>query len=181
VGLLLFLFALDAQGRAMLDPIREQALKPIELIARLHLAPTATVADIGAGPGFFTLPLARAVPKGQVIAADVREDYLAVAAERAAAAGLRNVRTQTLAPDRPAFAPRSLDLAFLCQVDQYLPDRAAYFAKLVPLLARGGRVVIVNWVRFREADRAAAASAGLRIVDEWNPTPPLFVWVLTAS
>src|SRR5438105_5885682 len=83
--------ALDPQGRAMLDPIRTQALHPEELVTRLHLAPDATVADVGAGPGFLTLYLARAVPKGQVIAADIRDDYLAVTAARAARAGLSNV------------------------------------------------------------------------------------------
>jgi precorrin-6B methylase 2 len=55
----------------MLAPARERALDPSALIARLHLPRSATVADIGAGPGFFTLPWARAVPAGHIGAGEL--------------------------------------------------------------------------------------------------------------
>jgi hypothetical protein len=53
---------LDYEGRKLLDPVRFEALRPAELIQRLELRSDARVADIGAGPGFLTLLLARAVP-----------------------------------------------------------------------------------------------------------------------
>ena len=62
---------LDAVGKQMLDPLREQTLHPTELVARLKLRSDAVVADVGAGPGFLTVPLARAVPRGSVIAPDL--------------------------------------------------------------------------------------------------------------
>jgi SAM-dependent methyltransferase len=170
--------SLDPQGRQMLDPIRNQALHPSDLIARLHLAPNAVVADIGAGPGFFTLPLARALPRGYVLATDVREDYLAVTRERAAREGVRNIRTRRIPPDEPALDPRSIDVAFLCQVDHYLRDRARYFAALLPALKPGGRVVLVNYERYRAPDLEAAKSIGLRVVDEWWPSPAFFMMTL---
>jgi SAM-dependent methyltransferase len=170
--------ALDAQGRAMLDPLREESLRPGELVARLRLRPDAIVADVGAGPGFLTLPLARAVPRGYVLATDVRQDYLTVNAARAAAAGLRNVKTRVIPADRPALDVRSVDVALLCQVDHYLADRATYFAALVPALRPGGRVVLINYVRYRDADLAAAEKAGLRVVDQWQPSPPFFMLVM---
>jgi ubiquinone/menaquinone biosynthesis C-methylase UbiE len=173
--------ALDAQGRAMLDSLREEALRPAALIARLALAPDDVIADVGAGPGFLTLPLARAVPRGRVIATDVRADYLAVAAERAARAGLENVRTRVVPADRPGLDPRSINLAILCQLDHYLKDRAAYFAALVPALRRDGRIALINYARYREADLAAARAAGLRVVDEWAPSPPFFLLVLAPA
>jgi ubiquinone/menaquinone biosynthesis C-methylase UbiE len=171
---------LDGQGRAMLDPLREQALHPAALVARLAPAPTATVVDVGAGPGFLTLPLARAVPRGRVIAGDVRDDYLQVAAQRARDAGLRNVETRVWPRDRSLLDPRSVDLAILCQVDQLLPDRAAYLAQLAPALKPGGRVVVINLERHRAAVLAAAAQAGYRLVDEFRPSPPYVAVVLTA-
>src|SRR5262249_9182527 len=85
---------LDPRGRVMLDRLGAQGLRPDELIARLKLKPHAMVADVGAGPGFFTLPLAAAVPGGRVIATDVRDEYLAAAAERAHGAGLANIETR---------------------------------------------------------------------------------------
>ncbi len=170
--------ALDAAGRQMLDRLRVQALHPDELVARLALAPDATVADVGAGPGFLTLPLARAVPRGRVVATDVRAGYLAVAARRAADAGLRNVETRVVPADSPSLPPRAIDLALLCQVDHYLADRARYLAALAPSLKPGGRVALVNYVRYRDADLAAARAAGLRVIDAWQPSPPFFVLVL---
>lgn len=170
--------ALDGPGRAMLDSLREEALRPSALVKRLALAPDAQVADVGAGPGFLTLPLARAVPRGAVLATDVRADYLAAAADRAARAGLSNVRTRVVPADRPSLDPASIDLAVLCQLDHYLKDRAAYFAALVPALRPRGRIALINYVRYREADLAAARAAHLRVVDEWAPSPPFFLLVL---
>jgi tRNA A58 N-methylase Trm61 len=149
------------------------------MVARLELRPDAVVADVGAGPGFLTLPLARAVPRGSVIATDIRADYLAVATERAAAAGLRNVRTRVVPRDHPGLAPRSVDVIVLCQVDHYLKDRAAYFAELTAALRPGGRIILVNYERNREAALAAARKVGWRIVEEWQPSPPFFLVILT--
>jgi SAM-dependent methyltransferase len=169
---------LDAQSRAMLDPLREQALHPGELIERLHLPPDAVVADLGAGPGFLSLPLARAVPRGRVIATDVDPRGLDVLRRRAEAAGLHNLETRQVAPDTPGLAPGSVDVALLCQLDHYLKDRAAWFAALRPALKPGGRVVVVNYVRHRDAALAAARAAGLTLVEEWAPSPPFYVAIL---
>jgi SAM-dependent methyltransferase len=169
---------LDAPGRNCLDELRWQGLRPPELIARLALQPDATVADVGAGPGFLSLPLAAAVPAGRVIATDVRADYLAVARARARRARVRNLETRASPPDAPGLAPASVDLALLAQVDHYLADRASYFAALVPSLKPGGRVALVNYRRYREPDLAAARAAHLRVIDEWSPTPPFFLLVL---
>jgi ubiquinone/menaquinone biosynthesis C-methylase UbiE len=168
---------LDGQGRAMLEPIREEALQVDALIRRLRLAPDSVVADVGAGPGFFALPLARAVPRGRVIATDIRPEYLSVLRERAAAAHVANVETRVVDAAKPGLTPASIDAVFVCQVDHYLADRVAYFAELVRALKPGGRMVVVNFDKYREPDLAAAKRAGLRVVDEWRPNPPFFVMV----
>jgi tRNA A58 N-methylase Trm61 len=162
---------LDAAGAAMLHPARAQALQPAALIARLALPPAAVIADVGAGPGWLTLPLARAVPRGHVIATDVRADYLAVAQARAAEAGVRNLETRVVAPEEPGLAPASIDLALLCQVDAYLPDRARYLSRLAEALAPEGRIAVVTAVRHRAVVLDAARAAGLATRDEWSPSP----------
>ena len=167
------LFALDGQGQAMLDPLREKILKPAEVIARLHVKPDAVLADVGAGPGFFIEHLARAVPKGRVIATDIRRDYL----DHIDARHLANVSTRLVPSDDPSLPP--VDVALLCQVDQYLRDRADYFTRLSHSLRPGGRIVLVNYVEHRAADLAAAARAGLHPVDEWQPSAGFFMMVLS--
>jgi ubiquinone/menaquinone biosynthesis C-methylase UbiE len=161
--------------RQMLDPRRARAIRPDELVARLGLPPDGVVADIGAGPGLLALPLARAVPRGRVIATDVREHPLGVTAARARAAGLSNVETKVVAPDAPGLAPRSIDLALLCQVDHLLADRARYLRLLAQALRPGGRIVIVNYFPDRDAALTDAAAAGLSIDDEWRPSSLFFV------
>jgi ubiquinone/menaquinone biosynthesis C-methylase UbiE len=169
---------LDAPGRVLLEPIRDRALQPAALVERLHLRKGARVADVGAGPGFLTLPLARAVPRGVVIATDVRADYLATTAERARVAGLTNVKTRVVDPHGTGLEPRSLDLIVLCQVDHYLADRESYFAELARALEPDGRVVLVNYARYRDADLRAANALGWKQLDAWAPSPPFFVLVL---
>jgi trans-aconitate methyltransferase len=162
---------LDGQGQAMLDPLREKVLRPAEVIARWKLPVDAVVADVGAGPGFFAAHLSRAVPKGRVIATDIRRDYL----DHIDARRLPNVSTKLAAVDDPSLPPRSVDVALLCQVDQYLRDRADYFARLKKALRPGGRIVLVNYAEFRGPDLAAAARAGLHTVDEWQPSVGFFM------
>jgi hypothetical protein len=74
-----------------------------------------------------------------------------------------------------------VDLVLLCQVDHYLIDRARYFAALLPALRPRGRLVLVNYRRHRAADLAAAHEVGLRVLDEWSPSPPFFVMVLQVA
>jgi ubiquinone/menaquinone biosynthesis C-methylase UbiE len=163
----------------MLDPLRTELLRPAELIDRLHLEPNARVADIGAGPGFWTLSLARAVPRGRVIATDIRPEPLATLRDRARAQGLDNIETHLTPADDPQLDPASIDLVFLCQVDQYLPDRRRYLAKLARTLAPGGRIVLVNYARYLEPDLEAARTSSLAASEPWRPSSAFFSLVLT--
>jgi ubiquinone/menaquinone biosynthesis C-methylase UbiE len=160
----------------MLDPLREHALRPAQLVERLKIPKTAVVADLGAGPGFLTLPLSRAATK--VLATDVRADYLETLRSRAAAAGVANVETRVVAADDPGLAPSSVDVAVVCQVDHYLVDRTAWLSKVARGLKPGGRIAVVNYVRHRAPLLEAARAAGLRVVDEWSPSPPFHLTVL---
>src|SRR5262249_51796288 len=67
--------------------------------------------------------------------------------------------------DDPALAPAAWDRIFLGEVDQYLPDRAAYFRRLTPALAPSGFIAVSNRVVYRAAVLAAANAAGLRAVE----------------
>jgi ubiquinone/menaquinone biosynthesis C-methylase UbiE len=169
---------LDAQGRAMLDPAREARLRPVALVEHLGLRPDAVVADIGAGPGLLTLPLARAVPAGRVIATDINQSYLRVLERRAQVEGLRQVETRRVTPDTPGLADGSVDLVLLCQVDHVLRDRVRYLGQLMRALRPGGRIVIVHHTAHRRGAEALARAAGLVVVDSWAPSPDFFMLAL---
>lgn len=159
----------------MLDPAREARLRPAALVEHLRLRPDAVVADIGAGPGLLTLPLARAVPQGRVIATDINQGYLRVLARRAEAAGLRQVETRRVAPDAPGLEAGSVDLTLLCQVDHVLRNRVVYLKELVRALRPGGRIVIVHHTDHRPGAEALARAAGLVVVDSWAPSSDFFL------
>lgn len=169
---------LDAQGHAMLSPLREKQLPPAKLIAALELRGDETVADVGAGPGFFTLPLAAALPRGLVIATEINTTYLEVLTWRAGMARLNNISFRTVAKDDPGLAPASVDLALLVQVDHYLPDRADYFRRLRPALRPGGRVALVNFDRYQALDLAAAQASGFAVIGSSEVGPDLFLVIL---
>lgn len=169
---------LDAAGRMLLDSVRDDGIQPTALLAYLRLPADATVADVGAGPGYLTLPLARALPAGHIIATDLRHDYLDVVAARVRSAGLHNVHTRLASIDDSGLQPSSVDLVILCQVDHYLQDRAVYLSRLRTVLRPRGRIALINYIRYQKEDHAAAVVAGLRILNEWLPSAAFFLLIL---
>jgi ubiquinone/menaquinone biosynthesis C-methylase UbiE len=173
--------ALDGMGRAMLDPLRVETLRPDDTIRRVWIRRDAVIADVGAGPGFWTVPLARAAARGRVLALDVRREYLDVAAARARDAGLHNVTTRVVEAAESGLAAASVDLVWMSQVDHYLKDRERYFADVAHALRPHGRIVLINYEQYRDADAVAASHVGLHIVDEWRPSAAFFVLVLISD
>lgn len=134
--------------------------QPERIVAGLALAPGMRVADVGAGRGLVTTRLAAAVgPGGHVVATDI--DAAALAAIPRAA----NVETRRVRPDEPALEAGAYDRILLAEVDQYLPDRAAYLGKLARALKPGGFIAVTNRLPYRAPLLAAAAAAGLRAAD----------------
>lgn len=120
--------------------------KPAEVVAALELRPGDVVADIGAGSGYFTLRLARAVaPNGKVYAEDVWQAMIDHIGERAAREGIANVELVLGLPADPKLAPRSIDLAFICNTWHHIQDHASFLEKLASSLKPGGRVAIVDY------------------------------------
>jgi SAM-dependent methyltransferase len=127
------------------DPARDAWQKPDEVIRALALAPDAVVADVGSGTGYFAVRLARAVPRGQVYAADVEPDMVRHVAERARREGLGNLVSVQAAP-QDAGLPRPVDVALLVNTYHHVGERPAYFRGLQRSLRPGGRVAIVDFL-----------------------------------
>lgn len=125
-------------------PDRDEWQKPDAVLAKLKLKRNAIVADIGAGTGYFTVRIAKAVPKGKVFAIDVEADMVAHIDERAREAGLSNVVAKQSRADNPGLGD-PVDVAFLCDVVHHIDDRPAFFAKIADRLKPGGRIVIVDF------------------------------------
>ena len=127
---------------------REVVKRRGAIVAALGLTSGSQVADIGAGTGLFTLPIARRVGSaGRVHAVDIVPAFLARIEERVARARLGNVRT-VLADERGvALREQSLDLAFLCDVYHHLEYPDSYLASLRRALKPGGKLVVIDFKR----------------------------------
>lgn len=129
------------------DPARDAWQHPDDVIAALALAPDLTVADVGAGTGYFTVRLARAVPRGRVIATDIEPDMVRYLGERAEREQLANVQPVLATGDDPHLAPDSVDRILVVDVWHHVADRATYARGLARALRPGGQVAIVDFTQ----------------------------------
>lgn len=160
------------------SPERAAWQKPDEVVAALGLRPGDVACDVGAGPGYFSLRLGRAVgPSGRVYGLDVDPRMIRLLAERASEAGLANV-VPILAPEGDGLPPEPCDLILLVNAFHHFPDGPGYLARLAGALKPGGRLALVEFHEgelpvgpppehrvTRAAIDAAVRAAGLRLVE----------------
>jgi ubiquinone/menaquinone biosynthesis C-methylase UbiE len=141
-------------------PERDAYQQPERVMEALAFRPGERVADIGAGSGYFTRRISRAVgPGGVVWAIDIRPEILAVLHERARREGLANIRLQQVEPDDPQLPAGRVDTVVMVDTLHYVKDRSAYARKLRASLAPGGRVVVIDFLPKPPAERP------------WGPPP----------
>jgi ubiquinone/menaquinone biosynthesis C-methylase UbiE len=171
---------LDAYIAKLTGPDRDAWQRPDEVVAALGVEVGQSVADIGAGPGYFTLRLARAVGAlGRVFAVEVDTDLIGLLRRRIDEAGLGNV-TAILARDADALLPAaSCDRILVVDTFHHFPDGVAYLRHLAGALRPGGVLANVDFHQretpvgpplehrvAREDFLAAADGAGLAVVEE---------------
>jgi predicted methyltransferase len=130
-------------------PDRDIWQHPDQVMDQLGIADAASVADIGAGAGWFTIRLARRVgPNGTVYAEDVQPEMLAAIQRRVNALGLTNVRPILGEDSNPHLPPQSLDAALM--VDAYHENddrnaRVSLLRNLAKALKPGGRFGLIDF------------------------------------
>jgi ubiquinone/menaquinone biosynthesis C-methylase UbiE len=126
-------------------PQRVATQKVDAVLAKLRLKPGMVVADIGAGSGLFSRPLAKAVaPSGKVYAVDIQQDLLDYINQRDKAENIRNVQTVLGEFDDPKLPARDVDLAFINDVLHHIQHRAAYLKALGTYIKPAGRIAIIE-------------------------------------
>ncbi len=126
-------------------PRRVASMKMDETLADLALKPGMIVADIGAGSGLFSRPIAKAVaPSGKVYAVDIQQDLLDYIDKRDQEEHISNVRTVLGAFEDPKLPERDVDLAFINDVLHHIEKRAAYLKALGGYLKPSGRIAIIE-------------------------------------
>ncbi|MGQ0694406.1 MAG: methyltransferase [Nitrospiraceae bacterium] len=128
-------------------PERDQEQKPAEVVKALGLKPGMSIADLGAGSGYFTHRFVEAVTEsGKVYAIDVEPEALKYVEERLAHMHRPYTADFILArPDNPKLPVESVDVIFICNTYHHLEDRSTYFRNVKSALKPGGRIAIVDY------------------------------------
>ena len=124
---------------------RDNAGEPTQLARLLGIKPGMTVADIGAGSGYYVVRLSPVVgPHGRIIAEDVVTKYLQGLQSRVRDLGLQNVVITLGEPHDPGLPADSLDIAILVHMYHEIAQPYGLLYNLVPALKPGARVGIVD-------------------------------------
>jgi ubiquinone/menaquinone biosynthesis C-methylase UbiE len=125
---------------------REAEERPTQALAFLELTPGSTVADIGAGSGYFTERLSRLVgPRGRVYANDIQKGMLDLLAQRLAREQLTNVTLILGEPADPKLPAASVDLALMVDVYHELAAPQTMLANIKKALKPNGRLVLIEY------------------------------------
>jgi len=132
--------------KRQLNPARKKWQKPETLVRALRLRPGQMVAEIGAGPGYFTPRLARAVGRsGHVFAVDPEAQVLDVLRARMARAGVKNVTPVLSREDDPMLPRGRCQVAIIINAYHHMHRAPAFLRRLRAALPRGARVINVDW------------------------------------
>jgi ubiquinone/menaquinone biosynthesis C-methylase UbiE len=127
------------------EPGRDQRLQIDRVMDLLQLKPGSTIADIGAGSGWFTVRAARRVgPNGRVIAEDINPKAVAYIQQRAQREHLANIVPLLGTPDDPKLTPNSLDAALMLKVYHEIAHPPLVLANLRAALKPGARFGIID-------------------------------------
>lgn len=181
-----------AKWDRLLTPERHAFLDPARMLDRLGVRAGMRVADLGAGPGFFTLPMAARVgPAGVVYATDVAPAMLDALRSR----GLPPQVQPRLAEEaRIPIGDGEVELALLAFVLHEVVQPGEFLAEVRRILGPGGHLAVLEWIpqddgmgppreeRLEESQaREQLADAGFDVVDHGFANSSQYFLVSTPS
>ena len=127
------------------EPNRDKLLQVDRVMDTLHLRAGSTVADIGAGGGWFSVRAARRVgPTGRVFAEDINPKAVESIQQRAQNEHLPQIMTVLGTPDDPKLTPDSLNAAVMLRVYHEIAHPPLLLSVLHRALRPGGRFGVID-------------------------------------
>ncbi|MDX2179370.1 MAG: methyltransferase domain-containing protein [Bryobacteraceae bacterium] len=152
---------------------REIEEMPDVALKAIGIKPGMTVADVGAGSGYFSVRLSRLVGHaGKVYAVDIQPEMLRLLRRRLDKAQILNIETVLGAENDPKLPPKSLDLILMVDVYHEFAQPQRMLAKLGEALKDSGRLVLLEyrkedpWVPIRPEHKMSVAEAKLELEHE---------------
>ncbi len=165
---------MDVSGAAWLDRAnREDEEAPEKALKIIGITPGSTVADVGAGSGYFALKMASLVgPAGTVYANDIQQGMLTIISGKLKRSSINNVKLVLGAPGDPKLPAATFDLILMVDVYHEAHEPQALLRHLRNALKPGGRLVLLEYraedpkVPIREDHKMSVAMAKLEVEAE---------------
>ena len=127
------------------EEARDRLNEAEDVMDSADVRPAMTVADIGAGDGYYTVRLAQRVgANGRVLAQDIIPEVIERLADRVARERLDNVSIKLGAVDDPRLPAASFDRVFMVHMYHEIGEPYAFLWRLRPALRKGGQVIVVD-------------------------------------
>ncbi len=144
------------------DPARAEWQKPEKTIASLGSLKGKTVADIGAGTGYFSFPIAQQAQK--VIAIDIDQRFLDYIAQKKESQKIgANIETRLTKPDSSGLKPGEADMVLIVDTYHHIEGRIDYFKKLKKCLSKDGVLVIID---FKKMETPMGPPVEMRLAED---------------
>ena len=142
---------------------REQWQMPVRVMDEIGVRPGMTVADVGAGEGWFTFYLAdRVGPSGRVIAEDIDAQALEAVRERCGQEKVSNVSVLVGETEDPKLPAGAVDVALMVNVLSALGNAKNFLGNLAKGLRPDGRLVVIDWDPVKSGQLAEQEAAAFR-------------------
>jgi predicted methyltransferase len=127
------------------EEARDRVNEADDIMDRAGIRPGMTVADIGAGEGYYTVRLARRVgPQGRVLGQDIIPEVIDALGRRVNRENWTNVSVKLGTPDDPRLPERSFDRVFLVHMYHEITEPYAFLWRLHAAVKPGGEVIVVD-------------------------------------
>ena len=119
---------------------------PVRVMDEIGVKEGMTVADVGAGDGYFTFPLGERVGNsGKVLACDIDDRALQVIRDKCTKRGIQNISVMLGKEDDPLIPQKIVDIILMVNTIHLIQNPSDYLKKLGESLNHGGSLVIVQW------------------------------------
>jgi SAM-dependent methyltransferase len=123
---------------------RDAWQKPDSVVAALSLQGSETVADVGAGSGYFTFRIAQALSKGKIFAIDIDPEMINFIQRKSKNEGIKNIEV-ILAPMDDPRIPGNVNMVFMCDVLHHISGKEMWLKKLAAEMLQGATLIIIEF------------------------------------
>ncbi|MFB0874618.1 MULTISPECIES: class I SAM-dependent methyltransferase [unclassified Sphingobium] len=127
------------------EEARDRVNEAEDIMDRAGIRPGMTVADIGAGEGYYTVRLAKRVgPTGKVLAEDIMPEVIEALSRRITREKWDNVGLKLGAPEDPKLPENSFDRILMIHMYHEIAEPYAFLWNLGPALKKDGDLIVVD-------------------------------------